>query len=116
MKNDLESNKTFQITFNDKVIEISYDKSFPEFRTKTVQSLKKFLIETVLDKLSQPESKKEINNYCLFCPCGEELELTKFLNKNLCEHKYLEKDNKKNLGEKYLLIENGYQNFGLYLV
>ena len=101
MKNDLESNITFQITFNDKVIEISYDKSFPEFQTKTVQSL----IETVLDKLSQPESKKEINNYCLFCPCGEELELTKLLYKNLCEHKYLEKDNKKNLGEKYLLIE-----------
>ena len=56
MKNDLESNKTFQITFNDKVIEISYDKSFPEFQTKTVQSL----IETVLDKLFQPKSKKEM--------------------------------------------------------
>ena len=101
MKVDLEANKSFQISFNNKVIQINYDKSFSEFQNQTVESL----IQLVLDKLSQPESKKDINNYCLFCPCGNQLELTQLLSKNLCEHKYLEKDNKKILGTKYLLIE-----------
>ena len=106
MKDNSESNKVFQIIFNNRVIEIDYDKSFPEFKNETVKSL----IELVLEKLSQPESKKEINKYTLFCPCGSELELTKHLSENICEHKFLENDNKKNLGEKYLLIEKQDEN------
>ena len=101
MKNVSEANKVFQIIFNNRVIQIDYDQTFPEFKNETIKSL----IELVLEKLSQPESKKEINKYTLFCPCGSELELNKHLSENLCEHKFLENDNKKNLGEKYLLIE-----------
>ena len=101
MKDDSETNKVFQIIFNNRIIQIDYDQSFPEFKNETIKSL----IELVLEKLSQPDSKKEINKYTLFCPCGSELELTKHLSENLCSHKFLENDNTKNLGEKYLLIE-----------
>ena len=101
MKEELETNKAFQIIFNNRIIQIDYDTSFQKFKNETVKSL----IELVLDELSRPGAKKEINNYNLFCPCGSQLELSKHLSENLCEHKCLDINNKKNLGEKYLLIE-----------
>lgn len=101
MEDKIDSFKAFQIVFNNRVIQIDYVQSFPEFKNQTVG----MLIELVLEKLSQSKEEKNINNYNLFCPCGNIIESSKLLSENICEHKYLEKNIDKNLGEKYLLIE-----------
>ena len=106
MERHIDSSKVFQIIFNNRIIQISYDSSFPEFKNQTVGSL----IEMVLEKLNQSEEKKNINNYYLFCPCGNILESSKLLSGNLCEHKYMDNNIEKNIGEKYLLIEKQDEN------
>ena len=57
MNDKIDSFKTFLIIFNNRVIQIDYNQSFPEFQNQTVGSL----IELVLEKSAQPAEKK--NNY-----------------------------------------------------
>ena len=39
MDRHIDSSKVFQIIFNNRIIQISYDSSFPEFKNQTVGSL-----------------------------------------------------------------------------
>lgn len=106
MNDKIDSFKTFLIIFNNRVIQIDYNQSFPEFQNQTVGSL----IELVLEKSAQPAEKKIITNYNLFCPCGNILEFSKLLRGKICEHKYIDNNIEKNLGDKYLLIEKQDEN------
>ena len=87
-------------------MQISYNTIFPEFKNQTVKSL----IELILEKSLQANQKKDINEYNLFCPCGNIIESSKSLGKNLCDHKYLDYKNNVNKG-KYLLVEKQNQNY-----
>ena len=106
MGENTESLKIFSIVFNNKVMQISYNTIFPEFKNQTVKSL----IELILEKSLQANQKKDINEYNLFCPCGNIIESSKSLGKNLCDHKYLDYKNNVNKG-KYLLVEKQNQNY-----
>jgi predicted nucleic acid-binding Zn finger protein len=105
MGENTESLKIFSIVFNNKVMQISYNTIFPEFKNQTVKSL----IELILEKSLQANQKKDINEYNFFCPCGNIIESSKSLGKNLCDHKYLDYKNNVNKG-KYLLVEKQNQN------
>ena len=105
MGENTESLKIFSIVFNNKVVQISYNTIFPEFKNQTVKSL----IELILEKSLQANQKKDINEYNFFCPCGNIIESSKSLGKNLCDHKYLDYKNNVNKG-KYLLVEKQNQN------
>ena len=105
MGENTESLKIFSIVFNNKVMQISYNTIFPEFKNQTVKSL----IELILEKSLQTNQKKDINEYNFFCPCGNIIESSKSLGKNLCDHKYLDYKNNVNKG-KYLLVEKQNQN------
>ena len=107
MGENTESLKIFSIVFNNKVMQISYNTIFPEFKNQTVKSL----IELILEKSLQANQKKDINEYNFFCPCGNIIESSKSLGKNLCDHKYLDYKNNVSKG-KYLLVEK--QNPNLY--
>ena len=71
---------TFQIVFNNKVIQIDYDRSIPENKKITVESL----IKSVLDKCSPNHNSKNISKYNLFCSCGSKIDLSGLLDNNLC--------------------------------
>lgn len=101
MEENIDSLKIFPIVFNNQVIQISYNKIFPEFKNKTVKSL----IELVLEKSPYSNKKKDANEYNLFCPCGNMLELSQFLHKDLCKHKLSQYKINDNYKGKYLLIE-----------
>ena len=105
MGENTESLKIFSIVFNNKVMQISYNTIFPEFKNQTVKSL----IELILEKSLQANQKKDISEYNFFCPCGNIIESSKSLGKNLCDHKYLDYKNNVNKG-KYLLVEKQNQN------
>ena len=109
MGENTESLKIFSIVFNNKVMQISYNTIFPEFKNQTVKSL----IELILEKSLQANQKKDISEYNFFCPCGNIIESSKSLGKNLCDHKYLDYKNNVNKG-KYLLVEK--QNQNLYII
>ena len=102
MENAFKSHRIFQIVFNNKVIQIDYDRSIPENKKITVESL----IKSVLDKCSPNHNSKNISKYNLFCSCGSKIDLSGLLDNNLCDHKFVEMNNKKQLNERYLLIEN----------
>ena len=68
-----------------------------------------YLIELILEKSLQANQKKDISEYNFFCPCGNIIESSKSLGKNLCDHKYLDYKNNVNKG-KYLLVEKQNQN------
>jgi hypothetical protein len=102
MENAFKSHRIFQIVFNNKVIQIDYDRSIPENKKITVESL----IKSVLDKCSPNNNSKNISKYDLFCSCGNKIDLSGLLDNNLCDHKFVEMNNKKQLNERYLLIEN----------
>ena len=51
-------------------------------------------------------NSKNISKYNLFCSCGSKIDLSGLLDNNLCDHKFVEMNNKKQLNERYLLIEN----------
>ena len=106
MKENIDSIKIFQVVFNNQVIQISYNKIFPDFRNQTVKSL----IELVLEKSHNLNNKKDVNEYNLFCPCGNMLELSQFLYEDLCEHKLSQYKSNNNFKGKYLLIEKQDQN------
>ena len=106
MKENIDSIKIFQVVFNNQVIQISYNKIFPDFRNQTVKSL----IELVLEKYPNLNNKKDVNEYNLFCPCGNMLELSQFLYEDLCEHKLSQYKSNNNFKGKYLLIEKQDQN------
>ena len=106
MKENIDSIKIFQVVFNNQVIQISYNKIFPDFRNQTVKSL----IELVLEKSPNLNNKKDVNEYNLFCPCGNMLELSQFLYEDLCEHKLSQYKSNNNFKGKYLLIEKQDQN------
>ena len=106
MEESLDSFKIFQVVFNNQIIQISYNKIFPDFKNQTVKSL----IELVIEKSSQSNNKKDINEYNLFCPCGNMLELSQFLYKDLCEHKLSQYKTNNSFKGKYLLIEKPDQN------
>ena len=101
MEENIDSLKIFPIVFNNQVIQISYNKIFPEFKNKTVKSL----IELVLEKSPYSNKKKDANEYNLFCPCGNMLELSQFLHKDLCKHKLSQYKINDSYKGKYLLIE-----------
>ena len=101
MEESLDSFKIFQVVFNNQIIQISYNKIFPEFKNKTVKSL----IELVLEKSPYSNKKKDANEYNLFCPCGNMLELSQFLHKDLCKHKLSQYKINDSYKGKYLLIE-----------
>jgi len=105
MGENTESLKIFSIVFNNKVMQISYNTIFPEFKNQTVKSL----IELILEKSLQANQKKDISEYNFFCPCGNIIESSKSLGKNLCDHKYLDYKNNVSKG-KYLLVEKQNQN------
>ena len=105
MGENTESLKIFSIVFNNKVMQISYNTIFPEFKNQTVKSL----IELILEKSLQANQKKDINEYNFFRPCGNIIESSKSLGKNLCDHKYLDYKNNVSKG-KYLLVEKQNQN------
>ena len=105
MGENTESLKIFSIVFNNEVMQISYNTIFPEFKNQTVKSL----IELILEKSLQANQKKDISEYNFFCPCGNIIESSKSLGKNLCDHKYLDYKNNVNKG-KYLLVEKQNQN------
>ena len=102
MENAFKSHRIFQIVFNNKVIQIDYDRSIPENKKITVESL----IKSVLEKCSPNHNSKNISKYNLFCSCGSKIDLSGLLDNNLCDHKFVEMNNKKQLNERYLLIEN----------
>ena len=106
MKGNFDSIKIFQVVFNNQVIQISYNRIFPDFRNQTVKSL----IELVLEKSPNLNNKKDVNEYNLFCPCGNMLELSQFLYEDLCEHKLSQYKSNNNFKGKYLLIEKQNQN------
>lgn len=96
---------SFKIVFNDKVIQIDYDISFKEYKTQTIESL----IKEVLEKIGPKPLNKAPQDYVLFCPCGAQLEHNKLLYKSKCLHKSQEDFSKeKNKNGKYLLIEKEY--------
>ena len=101
MEENIDSMKIFPIVFNNQVIQISYNKIFPEFKNKTVKSL----IELVLEKSPYSNKKKDANEYNLFCPCGNMLEMSQFLHKDLCKHKLSQYKINDSYKGKYLLIE-----------
>ena len=101
MEENIDSLKIFPIVFNNQVIQISYNKIFPEFKNKTVKSL----IELVLEKSPYSNKKKDANEYNLFCPCGNMLEMSQFLHKDLCKHKLSQYKINDSYKGKYLLIE-----------
>ena len=101
MEENIDSLKIFPIVFNNQVIQISYNKIIPEFKNKTVKSL----IELVLEKSPYSNKKKDANEYNLFCPCGNMLELSQFLHKDLCKHKLSQYKINDSYKGKYLLIE-----------
>lgn len=101
MEENIDSLKIFPIVFNNQVYQISYNKIFPEFKNKTVKSL----IELVLEKSPYSNKKKDANEYNLFCPCGNMLELSQFLHKDLCKHKLSQYKINDSYKGKYLLIE-----------
>jgi len=101
MEENIDSLKIFPVVFNNQVIQISYNKIFPEFKNKTVKSL----IELVLEKSPYSNKKKDANEYNLFCPCGNMLELSQLLHKDLCKHKLSQYKINDNYKGKYLLIE-----------
>ena len=105
MEEDPESLKIFQVVFNNQLVQITYNKIFPEFKNQTVKSL----IELVLEKSLQSDNKKDVNEYNLFCPCGNMLELSQYLYKDLCEHKLLQYKNNNSCKGQYLLIEKPQQ-------
>ena len=101
MEDNPNSHRIFPIVFNNKIIQIDYNKLFLEYKEQTVKSL----IELVLEKSGQSKINKNINAYDLFCPCGNKLDFSKFLDENLCEHEFLENNMKNGFKGKYLLIE-----------
>ena len=106
MEENQNSHKTFPVVFNNKIIQIDYNKLFPEYKEQTVKSL----IELVLEKSGQSKINKNVNSYSLFCPCGNKLDSSKFLDETLCGHKFLENNMKNGFKGKYLLIENQQQD------
>jgi hypothetical protein len=101
MEENIDSLKIFPIVFNNQVIQISYNKIFPEFKNKTVKSL----IELVLEKSPYSNKRKDANEYNLFCPCGNMLEMSQFLHKDYCKHKLSQYKINDSYKGKYLLIE-----------
>ena len=77
---------SYKIVFSNKVILMTYDTSFPEFREQTIESL----IKEVLSKLGPKSSNKAPNDFNFHCPCGQILEHKIKLSNNLCIHPYLE--------------------------
>ena len=106
MEDNPNSHKIFPIVFNNKIIQIDYNKLFPEYKDQTVKSL----IELVLEKSGQNKINKNVDSYNLFCHCGNKLDFAKLLDENLCEHQFLENKMKNGFKGKYLLIENQEQD------
>lgn len=98
--------KSFKIIFGKELIQISYDTSFEEFNSLTIDSL----IKDTLHKLNAfPLNPFEYNtkDYILYCSCGESLKRNQLLSKLTCSH-YKDKDYDKERDKdmSYLLIKN----------
>ena len=94
--------KTYKIVFNNKVIQLTYDMSFPEFKLQTIESL----INEVLEKIGQKPLEKEPRDFNLHCSCGKILDQETFLSEPKCNHSCQEDTLKeKTKNEKYFLCE-----------
>lgn len=104
---------TFQIVFNNQILQINYDTSFKEYQLKTIDSV----IQEVLNKLGPKPLTKSSKDYILVCSCGREYNPKKLLCQAKCPH-YTESDfdKEKNKNEKFILyekseIEEKYNNY-----
>ena len=94
--------KSYKIVFNNQVILLTYDMSFPEFKQQTIESL----INEVLENIGPKPLRKEPNDYNLHCSCGKILEQTILLSEPKCNHSCQEDTLKEKIkNEKYFLVE-----------
>ena len=94
--------KSYKIVFNNKVIELTYDMSFPEFKQQTIENL----IDEVLENIGPKPLDKEPIDFNLHCSCGKILDQTILLSEPKCNHPCQEENLKEKIkNEKYFLIE-----------
>lgn len=92
---------SYKIVFNKRVIQLTYDISFPEFKFLTIKSL----IKEVLENLGKKSLNNEQKDFQLFCSCGKILEPEKLLFPK-CSHPDLEDFEKERIkNEKYFLCK-----------
>lgn len=91
---------SFQIVYNNQLIELNYDPSFDKYKTIKINSV----IQKVLERLGPKPLNTTSENYILICSCGKHFDSNQFISNSKCEHnKYF--DASKNKNEKFLLIE-----------
>ena len=93
----------FKIVFNNQVIQMNYNTSFEEFKSKTIESL----ISEVLKIIGPKPLNTTPKDYTLYCPCGKILENNKLLSESKCNHLSQQEDffKGKSKNEKYLLYK-----------
>lgn len=102
MEKDSDLYLSFKVVFNNQAIIIYYDTSFEEFKTQTVESL----IKEVLNKIGPKPLKKEPKDFILYCPCGNQIKQNELLCKSKCDHSIKEDfDKGKKRDDNYFLCE-----------
>lgn len=94
---------SFKIVFNNQVIQMNYNTSFEEFKSKTIENL----IEEVLKIIGPKPLNTTPEDYTLYCPCGKILENKKLLSESKCNHLSKQENffKEKIKNEKYLLYK-----------
>ena len=93
---------TFNIVFNNQILQLTYDTSFNEYKNKTIDSV----IQEVLNKIGPKPQEKTSKDYILICSCGRPYNPSKLLYQAKCTHYFDEDfDKDKNKNEKFLLYE-----------
>ena len=92
----------FKIVFDNQILQISYDSSFEEYQSKTIDSV----IEEVLNKIGPKPQVKSSQDYILVCSCGKPYNANKLLSQAKCSHYFdINFDLEKNKDEKFILFE-----------
>ena len=93
---------SFDIVFNNQILQLNYDSSLEEYKNQTINSV----IEEVLNKIGPKPFKKTSKDYILLCSCGRQYNPKKLLFKAKCPHFSESNFNKdKNKNEKFVLYE-----------
>ena len=91
--------KSFQVVFNNQILELIYNTSLESYKSQTINSL----IQKVLEQLGPKPLKISSENYILLCPCGKPLNPDNLISNSECDHSFMDKEKNKN--QKYLLVE-----------